>query len=140
MLAHCPLAANEYLMATLGKLKAPRKGTSHPTSLCWRLRISIPLTGTLPTYGVVHGTHHLRENWGGKFSQSPHLRHRLCNVWKYRTTQIIFYRMRTTRSIVPSCLSRFQCLILNEELNTSKTRNQTTIIACCSLLLMHQIQ
>ena len=29
-----------------GKLKAARKGTGHPTSLCWRLKISVPLTGT----------------------------------------------------------------------------------------------
>ena len=32
-------AANGYLVATLGKLKAARKGTGHPTSLCRRLRI-----------------------------------------------------------------------------------------------------
>ena len=41
-----------------GKPKAARKGTGHPTSLCRRLRISVPLTGTPPTYGIVHGTHH----------------------------------------------------------------------------------
>ena len=35
------LAANGNLVATLGKLKAARKGTGHPTSLCRRLRISV---------------------------------------------------------------------------------------------------
>ena len=50
-------AASGYLVATLGKLKAARKGTSHPTSLCRRLRISVPLTATPPTYRIVHGTH-----------------------------------------------------------------------------------
>ena len=39
-------AANGYLVGTLGKLKAARKGTGHPTSLCRRLRISVSLTGT----------------------------------------------------------------------------------------------
>ena len=48
-------AANGYLVATLGKLKAARKG-SHSTSLCRRLRISVPLTGTPLTYGIVYGT------------------------------------------------------------------------------------
>ena len=50
-------AANGYLVATLGKLKAARKGTGHPTSLCRRLRISVLLAVTRPTYGIVHGTH-----------------------------------------------------------------------------------
>ena len=50
-------AANGYLVATLGKLKAARKGTGHPTSLCQRLRISVSLTGTPPTYEIIHGTH-----------------------------------------------------------------------------------
>ena len=39
-------AANGYLVATLGKLKAARKGTGHPTSLCRRLRISVPPAGS----------------------------------------------------------------------------------------------
>ena len=46
-------AANRYLVATLGKLEAARKGTGHPTSLCRRLRISVPPTGTPPMYGIV---------------------------------------------------------------------------------------
>ena len=50
-------AAHGYLVATLGKLKAARKGTGHPTSLCWRLKITGPPTGTPPTYEIVHGTH-----------------------------------------------------------------------------------
>ena len=33
-------AANGYLVATLGKLKAARNGTGHPSSLCRRLRVS----------------------------------------------------------------------------------------------------
>ena len=41
MLAHCPSSRNGYLMATPGKLKVARKGTSHPTSLCRWLRISV---------------------------------------------------------------------------------------------------
>ena len=50
-------AANGYLVATLGKLRAARKGTGHPTSLCRRLRISVPLMGTPQMYRIVHGPH-----------------------------------------------------------------------------------
>ena len=44
-------------LARKKELKVARKGTGHPTSLCRRLRISVPLTGTPPTYKIVHGTH-----------------------------------------------------------------------------------
>ena len=36
-------AANGYLMETLGKLKAARKGTGHPTSLCPEAQDKYPL-------------------------------------------------------------------------------------------------
>ena len=46
-------AANGYPVATLGKIKAARKGTGHPTSLCRRLRISILSDRHSPTYGIL---------------------------------------------------------------------------------------
>ena len=53
------LVARHFQNSTLfmGKLKAVRKGTGHPTSLCRRLWTSVPLTDTPPTYGIVYGTH-----------------------------------------------------------------------------------
>ena len=57
MFTHRPPSRKLYLVATLGKLKTARKGAGHPSSLCWWLGISVPLTGTPPTYGIVHGTH-----------------------------------------------------------------------------------
>ena len=42
-------------MATLGKLKAVRKGTGHPSSLCRWLRISVLSNRHPSTYGIVHG-------------------------------------------------------------------------------------
>ena len=47
---------NWYLVATLGKLKAARKGTGYPTSLCRRLGISVISNRHSPTYGIVYGT------------------------------------------------------------------------------------
>ena len=49
-------AADGYLVATLGKLKAVRKGTGHPTSLCRWPRISAPSNRHPPAYGIVNGT------------------------------------------------------------------------------------
>ena len=49
-------AVNGYLVATLGKLKAARKGTGHPTSLRRRLRISVFFIRHSSTYRIVYGT------------------------------------------------------------------------------------
>ena len=49
--------ANGYLLATPVKLKAARKGTGHPTSLCGQLRISfLSSTRHSPMDGLVYGT------------------------------------------------------------------------------------
>ena len=38
-----------------GELKAVRKGTGHPTSLCRRLRVSVLSNRHSPMYGIVYG-------------------------------------------------------------------------------------
>ena len=58
MLAHCS-PSSKWVPGgnTRGKLKAARKGTGHPISLCRRLRISVLSNRHSPTYGIVQGTH-----------------------------------------------------------------------------------
>ena len=49
-------AGNGYPVATLGKLKAARKGTGSPASLSRRLRIFVLSNRLSPMYGIVYGS------------------------------------------------------------------------------------
>ena len=57
MFAHCPPSSNWVPGGNTGEVKGDEERNWPPYLTMPALRISVPLTGTPPTYGIVHGTH-----------------------------------------------------------------------------------
>ena len=56
MFAHCPSSSKLAPGGNTGEVKAARKGTGYPASLCRWLRRSVLSNRHSPTYGIVYGT------------------------------------------------------------------------------------